>query len=164
MVSSHSYLYDWLDRRIQATLEDSSVWKYSYNDRNELVGANRYWPDWSPVAGQQYGYDYDNIGNRLDARWGGDAKGASLRTTSYGVNNLNQYTNVTNPGYASIIGAALATNGVTVNGGTADRKGEYFHDEITVANGSSPLWQSVSVSSGAPRPTAAALSPAPPKA
>ena len=148
VVSSHSYLYDWLDRRIQATLEDGSLWKYNYNNRNELIGAHRFWSDWSPVAGQQYGYDYDNIGNRLDAVAGGDTNGRNLRTTFYGANNLNEYTNITNPGYASIIGAALATNGVTVNDGAADRKGEYFHGEISVANGSGPLWQTVAVSSG----------------
>lgn len=147
-VTSHAYLYDWLDRRIQAALEDGSIWKYGYNDRDELLGAHRFWSDWSPVAGQQYGYDYDNIGNRLDEMTGGDANGRSLRTTLYGANNLNEYTCITNPGYASIIGAALATNGVTVNSGAADRKGEYFHNEITVANGSGPLWQTVAVNSG----------------
>jgi RHS repeat-associated protein len=148
VVTSHAYHYDWLDRRIQATLEDGSIWNYGYNDRNELIAAHRFWSDWSPVAGQQYGYDYDSIGNRQDASSGGDANGSNLRTTLYGANTLNQYTCITNPGYASIIGVALATNGVTVNSGAADRKGEYFHNEITVANGSGPLWQTVTVNSG----------------
>jgi hypothetical protein len=49
-------------------------------------------------------------------------------------NSLNQYIGITTPGYENILGAALATNSVTVNGGLADRKGEYFHWEISVAN------------------------------
>ncbi len=147
-VTSHSYLYDSLDRRTQATLEDGTVWKYNYNDRNELVGANRYWPDWKPVSGQQYGYDYDNIGNRTSASSGGDTSGANLRTTSYAANYLDQYTSITTPGYQSIIGAGLATDSVTVNSSTADRKGEYFHKEISIGNSSGPVWQTVSVTCG----------------
>ena len=147
-VTSHSYLYDSLDRRTQATLEDGSVWKYNYNDRNELIGAHRYWSDWTPVAGQQYGYNYDNIGNRITAASGGDANGANLRTTSYSVNSLNEYTSIGTPGYMPILGDALAYNSVTVNGGTADRKLEYFHDEISVTNSTGPVWQTVSATSG----------------
>jgi RHS repeat-associated protein len=148
VVTSHSYLYDWLDRRIQATLEDGSIWKYTYNDRNELIGAHRYWSDWTPVAGQQYGYDYDNIGNRKSAWAGGDANGANLHQTTYTANGLNQYTAISNPGYEEVLGVALATNAVIVNTATADRKVEYFHREITVPNGSGPCWTDTSVASG----------------
>jgi len=148
VVSSHGYQYDTVNRRTRAFLEDGSTWVYGYNDRDELSGANRYWNDWNPVAGQQFGYNYDNIGNRKTASYGGDTNGATMRTNSYTVNSLNEYTGIVNPGYQEICGAAVATNSVTVNGGTADRTGEYFHREITVSNGSGPLWQSVSISSG----------------
>jgi RHS repeat-associated protein len=148
-VISHSYQYDALNRRRQSALEDYSVWNYDYDDRNELTGARRYWlADWSPVAGQQFAYDYDNIGNRKTASSGGDTNGANLRTNSYTANNLNEYTAVSTPGYKDIIGVALATNSVTVNGGTADRKAEYFHREIPIGNGSGPLWTNMTVSSG----------------
>ena len=147
-VTSHSYLYDSLDRRIQATLEDGSIWKYRYNDRNELMGANRYWSDWSPVAGQQYGYDYDTIGNRKSANFGGDVSGGGLQQTSYTANNLNEYLTVTTPGCKDICGAAFATNGVVVNGGSADRKIEYFHRQVGITNTGGPLWQDVTVASG----------------
>jgi YD repeat-containing protein len=50
-VSSHAYVYDALNRRTQASLEGGSIWKYDYNDRDELTGARRYWPDWPPVSG-----------------------------------------------------------------------------------------------------------------
>jgi len=65
--------------------------------------------------------------------------GANLRTITYTNNSLNQYVGLTTPGYENIIGAALATNGVTVNGSAADRKAEYFHKELAVANSSGPI-------------------------
>ena len=102
MVNEKTSFYDSLDRRIQATLEDGSVWKYNYNDRNELVGAHRYWSDWTSVTGQQYGYDYDTIGNRKSASSGGDAVACNLRGTWYTNNSLNQYTSITTPGYEDI--------------------------------------------------------------
>jgi hypothetical protein len=121
-VCSHAYLYDAVQRRTQATLEDGSMWKYAYNDRNELVSAGRFWSDWLPVTGQQFQYGYDNIGNRTTSASGGDVNGASLRTATYTANELNQYTSITTPGYEDILGVALATNSVTVNSGGTDRK------------------------------------------
>ena len=37
VISSHSYVYDALDRRTAATLHDASTWHYDYNDRSELT-------------------------------------------------------------------------------------------------------------------------------
>lgn len=152
VVSAHSYRYDALDRRRQAQLEDGSTWNYDYNDRSELTGARRYWHDWSPVSGQQFAYDYDNIGNRESAGSGGNSSGCNLRLTTYSANNLNQYTTITNAGYEDISGAAFATNTVGVTnaitglGVLADRKGEYFHGEVDI-NNATPLWQTVAVGS-----------------
>jgi YD repeat-containing protein len=153
-VSTHAYTYDALNRRRQATLEDGSRWRYDYNDRDELISGKRSWLDWTPVAGQQFEYAFDTLGNRTAARSGGDTNGANLRQTDYAANALNQYTSITTPGYKDILGVALATNTVrltnTVTGTwvEADRKGEYFHGELAIANGSGPLWQTVAVGSG----------------
>src|SRR5258708_27632370 len=84
------------------------------------------------------------MGNRTSAASGSDVNGASLRAATYTANELNQYTSITTPGYKDILGVALATNSVTVNSGSTDRKIEYFHREITAANG----WQSATVASG----------------
>lgn len=127
---------------------NNSAWVYSFNDRNEVTGGGRFWSDWSPVAGQQFGYDYDNIGNRKTALSGGDTNGVNLRRTGYAANSLNQYTTITNLGYEDIVGVAFATNSVSVNTLAADRKGEYFHREITVTNGAGPVWCGVTVTSG----------------
>jgi RHS repeat-associated protein len=154
VVTSHTYAYDALDRRKSALLEDGSHWEYDYNDRNELAGARREWSDWTPVSGQQFAYSYDNIGNRITASSGGDTNGVNLRAVNYALNALNQYTTITNLGYRDILGIAFATNKVgvtntiTTTGGFADRKSEYFHQELTINNTNAPLWQSLSVSSG----------------
>jgi RHS repeat-associated protein len=150
-VTSHNYQYDTLNRRTKATLEDGSYWQYGYDDRDELTNANRNWSYFAantPVSGQQFSYAYDTIGNRQTAGYGGDANGANLRTITYANNNLNQYIGITTPGYENIIGAALATSSVTVNGSAADRKAEYFHKELAVANSSGPIWQNITNVSG----------------
>src|SRR5206468_10067769 len=90
VVSSRKYIYDPLQRRTMATHEDDSRWRYGYNDRNELTFAQRAWPDWTPVCGQQFAYSFDTIGNRTSAASGGDSNGQNLRTASYTANGLNQ--------------------------------------------------------------------------
>jgi len=100
------------------------------------------------IAGQQFDYTFDNIGNRTTAKFGGDASGGNLRTIPYNANPLNQYTNIVTPGYKSILGVAIATNTVTVNSNTALRKVEYFESEITITNTLGPTWQSVSINAG----------------
>jgi len=40
-VSAHTYVYDPLNRRTRAILQDNSAWAYDYNDRNELISADR---------------------------------------------------------------------------------------------------------------------------
>ena len=149
-VSSHAYAYDRLDRRTQAILGDGSLWSYGYDDRDEVVSGKHYWADWAPMAGQQFEYGYDNIGNRSVARTGGDQNGNNLRSTSYTPNSLNEYSQVVTPGYEDIIGAAIITNTVSVNGDTnVCRRGEYFRIELTENNTNSPLWTGVSVIAGA---------------
>ncbi len=143
VVSSHTYNYDALNRRTQATLEDGSIWKYDYNDRDELILARRFWPDWTPTAGQQFAYAFDNIGNRTSTLEGGDSVGQSLRLANYTANDLNQCTSRSVPNKADIIGAAYATAAVTVNNNATYRKGEYYQCALAANNDSGPSWLSV---------------------
>jgi len=147
-VSSRSYNYDARSRPVSATLEDGSLWSYAYNDRDELISAHRFWSDWSAVSGQQFGYAYDNIGNRITSTSGGNVNGWNTRQSGYTVNSLDQYTSIATPGYKDVCGAAIATNSVTVNACATDRKSEYFHDELSIANSNGPLWETVNVNSG----------------
>ncbi len=93
----------------------------SYTRRNR-----KYWADRAPIAGRQFDYSFDNIGNRTQTKTGGDQSGANQRLANYSVNNLNQITARDYPGANDIVGVAWATNWVRVNGQTAWRKGEYF--------------------------------------
>jgi len=124
---------------------DGGYWRYEYDALGQVTSGNKYWADGTPVAGQQFQYGFDDIGNRLSTKAGGDENGANFRTNVYYPNLLNQYTSRTVPGAADVIGVSLATNTVTVNSLVPYRKGEYFRKELTVANSSAPVWQSVAV-------------------
>jgi RHS repeat-associated protein len=64
---------------------------------------------------------------------------------NYTNNILNQITSRDVPGYVDIMGDALATSSVTVNGLSPYRKVEYFRQQLAVTNTGLPVWQSVTV-------------------
>jgi YD repeat-containing protein len=122
---SFAYDYNSANQRTRCRLADGSLWVYTYDPLGQLIGAKHFWPDWTPVAGQQFEYTFDDIGNRTATKAGGDENGANLRSASYSANALNQYTSRTNAGAVDIMGLALAPETVTVNGDAPYRKGEY---------------------------------------
>ena len=121
-------------------------WIYGYDSPGQVTSGCKYWADGTPVAGQQFDYTFDTIGNRTQTQTGGDQSGAGLRPASYSVNSLNQITSRDVPGYVDVKGVSIATNTVTVNGQTAYRKWEYFRSELPADNSSSALWTSIAVS------------------
>ena len=141
---SFAYQYNDANQRTRVTLADGSFWVYQYDNLGQVISGRRYWSDGTPVAGQQFGYGFDDIGNRTGTQAGGDAHGAGLRTASYSANSLNQITSRDIPGAVDIIGAAtaLATN-VNVNSQMAYRRGEYYWKELSINNSSAAQWQSV---------------------
>ena len=52
------------------TLADGSLWVYQYDSLGQVKSGKRYWSDWTPVAGQQFEYTLDDIGNRSESRQG----------------------------------------------------------------------------------------------
>jgi RHS repeat-associated protein len=140
---SYAYAYNPANQRSRVTAADGSYWAYEYDALGQVKSGKRYWSDGTPVAGQQFEYGFDDIGNRTATKAGGDAQGQNLRSASYGANSLNQYTNRSVPGAADIVGAAYATATVTVNGNAAYRRGEYFQHALSVANAIGPVWQGV---------------------
>lgn len=79
-------------------------------------------------------YEYDDIGNRISASWGGDTAGNNLRTENYSANSLNQYTGRTNPGYLHVLGEAKTNATVTVNFKSTFRSGTFFQSELAFNN------------------------------
>lgn len=77
-----SYAYDALKRPVQRTLNQGAATRddsFSYNDRNELIGA--------ALGTAPYAYGYDNIGNRKTAR-------ELAEELAYEANSVNQYTSI----------------------------------------------------------------------
>jgi YD repeat-containing protein len=135
-LASFAYTYNDANQRVRVTLADGSYWLYEYDRLGQVIAGRKYWSDGTPVAGQQFEYGFDDIGNRKVARRGGDENGWNLRQSLYTANLLNQYSQRTVPGYVDILGIALATKPVYVNGQIAYRKGEYFRRELSVNNAS----------------------------
>jgi YD repeat-containing protein len=84
-VSSFSYLYNDANQRIRTTLADGSSWVYEYDALGQVMSGKKYWVDGTPVAGQQFEYGFDDIGNRASTKAGGDANGAGLMARSFGL-------------------------------------------------------------------------------
>lgn len=143
-VLAYAYSYDDANQRTRVNLADSSFWIYEYDSLGQVKSGKRYWSDWTPVAGQQFEYGFDDIGNRTSTKAGGDVVGASLRLASYTNNSLNQITGRDVPAYLNVIGAAAATaTNVNVNNTMAYRRGEYYCVELNPVNTSVAVWQSV---------------------
>jgi len=122
--------------------------KYGYDSLGQVTNACKYWANGHPVAGQQFDYTFDTIGNRTQTQAGGDTNGLNLRLANYYPNNLNQITNRDVPPYVDVIGASILTNVVTVNGHTAYRNQEYFRQQLAANNTNSALWTNIIVSGG----------------
>lgn len=140
---SAAYQYNDANQRTRVTLADGSFWRYEYDQLGQVIRGKKYWSDQTPVAGQQFEYAFDDIGNRISTKAGGDENGANLRSASYSVNDLNQYTSRTVPGAVDMFGVGRGT--VTVNGQNTYRKGEYFRKEVSVGNSSASVQQAITV-------------------
>ncbi|MBL9115036.1 MAG: RHS repeat protein, partial [Verrucomicrobiaceae bacterium] len=156
-----SYTYDANNRRDTA-LRGTSAWGFAYNDRGEVEGAAR-----RPVGstatdpadpGRDFGYAYDEIGNRLastETRFdGGDD------VTLYVANDANELLGRTNPdpsrrwllGQANEAASVSAKQSSTATGAATDvmpmkpRQGKDFATEASAPVATGPAWRKVEVS------------------
>jgi hypothetical protein len=123
------YAYDYNDanQRTRMVLGDSGYWIYSYDTLGQVTGGVKYFSDGTPVPGQQFGYAFDDIGNRTltTTTTGGDSSGGNIRCASYINNSLNRVTSRGVPNVVDVIGIADPSTTVTVNGANVDfRRGE----------------------------------------
>jgi YD repeat-containing protein len=77
--TSFAYAYNHANQRTRSTLADGSYWLYEYDSLGQVRSGKKYWSDGTPVAGQQFEYAFDHIGNRTQTKAGGDDSGAGLR-------------------------------------------------------------------------------------
>ena len=143
VVSSTAYAYNAANQRTSATSEDGSYWAYGYDRLGQVTSASRFWSDGKPVAGEQFGNAFDDIGNRTSTQTGGNDSGTGLRTALYVANDLNQYTTRTIPGYVDILGTASSSAIVTVNSLMAYRHGSFYEATLPLDNAGVPVWLSV---------------------
>ena len=143
LLDFHGYAYNDANQRISVTNTDGTYWVYQYDNLGQVTSGVKYWPDNTVVAGQQFGYNFDTIGNRTSTASGGDQWGSNLRYASYSANSLDQYTSRTVPGAVDIIGTATNTATVTVNDIPAYRKASYYRVQLPLANASGSVYQSV---------------------
>lgn len=142
-LDAHAYKYSTANQRTSVTNVDGSYWIYQYDTMGQVTSGKKYWSDGSTVAGQQFDYAFDDIGNRIGTERNG-------RIAGYTRNNLNQYTQRMVPGYVNVMGTA--TNAATVslwspqstNFYTATtRKGEYFRGEMPFNNTTGAMWLTI---------------------
>src|SRR5262249_10257307 len=112
--ASFAYLYNTADQRTAVTNVDGCFWLYGYDPLAQFTSGTNCWPDGTPVAGQQFEYAFDNIGNRTSTKSGGNSSGFQLRTATYSPNGLNEYTSREAPGYSDVLGAANTNAAVTL--------------------------------------------------
>ena len=145
--SQFGYQYNDANQRTRVTLADGSYWIYDYDSLGQVKSGKRYWSDGTPVAGQQFEYSFDTIGNRKSAASGGDENGANLRYANYTVSRTNMYTSREVPPYLDVLGIARVDATVTVQGSAAGvyRHGEYFRKEQYVNNTSAAQYPTLSV-------------------
>jgi RHS repeat-associated protein len=139
-VAAFNYNYNLANQRTAATNADNSHWVYQYDALGQVISGKRYWADGTPVAGQQFTYNFDDIGNRKSTAAGGDGSGSNLRSANYSANSLNQYTSRDVPGYATVLGSANPNATVTVNLQRAYRYGSYLWDELSENNAGAALY------------------------
>lgn len=144
-LNSFSYSYNSANQRARRSEADGSHWTFEYDNLGQVTSGKKHWPDGAFIAGQQFEYVHDTIGNRRVSKAGGDENGINLRTNVYSPNLLNQYASRTVPGAVDAMGIALGTSTVTVDTQSPYRHGEYFRRELTVANTSTPVWKTVPV-------------------
>jgi len=140
------YQYNRAHRRTRMKLADGSYWLYQFDALGQVISGKRYWSDGTEVAGQQFEYGFDDIGNRTTTKTGENASGQDLRPASYTVTRLNKYTNRTVPAALDVLGLANPVATVTVNSGTnVYRRGEYFWKELGIDNSSAAQWTALTV-------------------
>ena len=137
-LGSFDYAYNDANQRVRVTEADGSAWRYEYDVLGQVKSGQKYWSDGTPVAGQQFQYEFDDIGNRTQTKTGGDARGTGLRSAAYANNLLNQITSREVPGTVDILGIAHPNATLTVNGQSPYRRGEYY-DQVLAWNHSNAV-------------------------
>jgi hypothetical protein len=129
------YTLNALDQRTATAELGDRSWSYGYNATGEVTKATKTLTSTgAALAGRNFRYAFDGIGNRTSIQTGGDAAAANLRTQNYNSNALNQITAISHPGFLEIYGKAPVAQAVTVDGLATTRQGSDFRKELSYTN------------------------------
>lgn len=138
---SFTYTYNEANQRTRVEREGGNRWQFGYDSLGHVTSGAHQLDDGTPLAGQQFGYQYDSLGNRTEVSFGGDSTGTGgLENITYTANegtgqDRNQYAGIDCPGVVLVTGQANAGATIRVNGEVAeDRQGENFSHQVTVDN------------------------------
>jgi RHS repeat-associated protein len=137
------YRYNSASQRVGVTNVGQSYWGYTYDALGQVTSGKKCWSDGSPVAGQEFDYGFDDIGNRKWTTAGQDVVTGHSHQANYQNNSLNQITSRDVAGVAGVSGLAASNATVTVNNRPTVRHGEYWWGEALGDNLISPLWLGV---------------------
>ncbi|MBI5425305.1 MAG: RHS repeat-associated core domain-containing protein [Opitutae bacterium] len=155
-LAKFDYAYDSLLRRTELIQSGNMfnryiggglVTKWTYDDRSEVTSAKSYHgtnpTDLSqPVGQRDYGFSFDNIGNRISSS-------VDSHATGYTSSPLNQIATRSPHGSVAVTGLAPAAATVSVNGSATGvaRQGEYFSTAFCANNATAALWLSLTTAS-----------------
>jgi RHS repeat-associated protein len=109
----------------------------------QVTSGKKRWSDGTLVAGQQFEYGFDDIGNRDWTKAGQEAGSGQSHRADYANNPRNQITQREAAGFLGVSGVAEEDATVTVNLAATARKGEYWWGEAPAANSGGPVWLAV---------------------
>ncbi|MDX2109175.1 MAG: LamG-like jellyroll fold domain-containing protein [Verrucomicrobiota bacterium] len=134
----YSLQYNDMNQITRRTETGGAYWQYGYDGLGQVTSAAKKTAADAIIPGYQYGFVFDDIGNRETTERNG-------RSATYTPNSRNQYTQRTVPGAVDALGEANASATVTVNGAASTRTGTLFFGTVTANNNQLPIWQPMDV-------------------
>lgn len=132
-VQSFDYTYNSANQRTKVTHADGTYWEYGYDALGQVTSGVKRLANGDAMLGHDYGYQYDDIGNRVGTTTNG-------LSATYTPNSLNQYDQREVPSFVEALGTAAATTEILLNGQTALRQGESWYYQQAVDNSGYPAW------------------------
>lgn len=133
------YTYNNANQRTRVEHEDARRWAYGYDPLGQLISAEkRLADDTTVLPGYAFGYNFDDIGNRIGTITNG-------RSAAYTVDLLNRYTQRDVPGAVDVRGATPNGIAVLVNDALAVRTGADFYRGVPVDNTTEPVHTEIKV-------------------
>ena len=114
-LASFTYGLNNVNQRTNITTVDDSRWVYTYDSLGQVTSGKKVWANGTNVAGMNFDYAFDDIGNRKQTKSGQDLITGAQHTANYWNNLLNQITWREVPSFAGLSGLAATNATVTVD-------------------------------------------------